>query len=416
MIRNFKYRLLGNKEVFSKADNWLFLMRQLYNAALEEKIVNWNQAKHNISCYEQMKELKYIRRELPEYAAINAQTLRTPLHRLDFAFQKFFKGIKRGERVGFPRFKGKGRFNSFAMEQNGWKLDGKYLTIRNLGKFKIRLSRPLEGDIKRITIHKEPTGKWYALFSCENILDRKLKPSNKIIGIDVGIKSFLVDSDGKKVHSPNFLRKGLGILRTRRRKLSRCKRGSNNRNKTKLLVAKTYEHITSQRHDWLHKLTNYYIKNYGIICIEDLNIQGLAQNHSVAISVTDAGWRKFFDFLNYKAEEAGRVVIKVPRFEPTSKTCSQCGAINQELKLNERQWVCKSCGVSHDRDYNAAKNIKRVGQTQQMLTCGNSQSVVCESQQWECQESILKFNLQKNKEVSFEGKPKGFRTKIRRFR
>jgi putative transposase len=142
-----------------------------------------------------------------------------------------------------------------------------------------------------------------------------------------------------------------------------------------LLVAKAHEKVTNQRNDFLHKVANHYITNYGVICIEDLNIKGMSKNHHLAKSISDASWGKFFELLSYKAEEAGRLVIKVPRFEPTSKTCSQCGAVNQELKLSDRQWVCKSCGVLHDRDYNAAKNICRVGQTLQESTYGNTQSV-----------------------------------------
>jgi len=372
MIRIYKYRLLGSNQSFAKADNWLYLMRQLYNCALEEKIMAWEQGKHNISCYAQMKELKYIRKEFPEYKEINVQALRSPLLRLDFAFHKFFKRIKKGEKVGFPRFKGRDRFNSFSMYESGWELDGKYLIIRNMGKFKIRLSRPIKENIKLITIHKESTGKWYVLFTYDKTIEKQLAPSNKVVGIDVGIKTFCVDSDGNTTDSPQYLRKGLKLLRLRSRRFNRRKKGSTRRNKAKLIVAKAHEHITNQRNDFLHKLANYYISNYDSIYIEDLNIQGMAQNHNWALSITDSGWGKLFRLLSYKAEEAGRVVIKVPRFEPTSKTCSQCGAINQELKLSDRQWVCKSCGILHDRDYNAAKNILRVGQTLQTLTYNSS--------------------------------------------
>jgi putative transposase len=165
--------------------------------------------------------------------------------------------------------------------------------------------------------------------------------------------------------------------------------------------------VLNQRNDFLHKTANYYIANYNKIYIEDLNISGMLRNHSLAQSITDASWGKFFELLKYKAEEASRAVIKVPRFEPTSKTCSACGAINQELKLSERQWICKFCGALHDRDYNASKNILRVGQTQQMLTYGNSQSVVCESPNGECQEyghEILLFNEEYNSTTKFNPK------------
>ena len=164
-------------------------------------------------------------------------------------------------------------------------------------------------------------------------------------------------------------------LRVRQRILSRRTKGSQGRKNARLLVAKTHDKVSNQRNDFLHKVANHYITNYGRIYVEDLNIKGMSKNHHLAKSIHDASWGKFFELLSYKAEEAGRLIVKVPRFEPTSKTCSQCGAINQELELSDRQWVCKSCGVLHDRDYNAAKNICRVGQTLQELTYANTQSV-----------------------------------------
>jgi putative transposase len=191
----------------------------------------------------------------------------------------------------------------------------------------------------------------------------------------VGIKTFCVDSDNNQVESPKYFRQAEKQLRVRQRVLSRRTKGSQGRKNARLLVAKAHDKVSNQRNDFLHKVANHYITNYGVICVEDLNIKGMSKNPHLAKSINDAGWGKFFELLSYKAEEAGRLVIKIPRFEPTSKTCSQCGAINQELELSDRQWVCKSCGVLHDRDYNAAKNINRVGQTLQELTYGTSQSV-----------------------------------------
>ena len=205
--------------------------------------------------------------------------------------------------------------------------------------------------------------------------ERKLEPSDKTVGIDVGIKSFSVDSDEHMKYNPAYFRHAEKQLRVRQRVLSRRVKGSQGRKEARLLVAKAHEKVANQRNHFLHRIANHYITNYGVICIEDLNINGMSKNHHLAKSIHDASWGKFFEMLNYKAEEAGRLVIKVPRFEPTSKTCSACGAINQELTLSDRQWVCKSCGVLHDRDYNAAKNIRRVGQTLQELTYGTTQSV-----------------------------------------
>jgi putative transposase len=374
MRKTFKYRLLANKETFANAENWLELMRKLYNAALAQRLLAWKYNKYSINYQSQQNELPQLRKEIPEYANINAQTLRTPLHRVDLAFKHFFTNCKKNKgKCGFPRFKGINRFHSFTMESNGWKLDGKYLTIRNVGKFKIRLSRPIDGDIKQITIRKESTGKWYVCFSCDNVPESKLESCDKSVGIDVGITTFCTDSDGNTFENPKYFRQSEKGLRIRQRKLARCKRGSNRRNKTRLLVAKAYEKVSDQRNDFLHKVVNHYITNYGVICIEDLNIKGMVRNHNLAKSISDSSWGKFFEFLKYKAEEAGtREIIKIDRFEPSSKTCSVCGLINDNLKLSDRKWICLGCETVHDRDFNAAKNIKRVGQTLQTLTYNSS--------------------------------------------
>ncbi len=372
MKKTYKYRLLGNKPTFGKAEEWLLLCQRLYNIVLEQRISIYRQNKGSISCYSQINQLPELRTSFPEYREVGSQVLQDVVERLDKAYKAFFRRVKNGNsKVGFPRFRGRDRYDSFTLKQTGWKLDGRCLTIRNVGRFKLRLSRSIEGDIKTVTIRKEATGKWYVCFSCDKVPEHKLEPSDKAIGIDVGIKSFCVDSDGNKVDSPAYFRHSERILKVRQRVLSKRVKGSHGRYKARILVAKSHEKVTNQRNDFLHKLANHYVVNYGVICVEDLNIKGMVRNHNLAKSISDASWGKFFELLNYKAEEAGREVIKAPRFEPTSKMCSACGAINQELKLSDRQWVCKSCGVLHDRDYNAAKNIRAVGQTVQELTYAN---------------------------------------------
>jgi putative transposase len=375
MKKTYKYRLLGNKQTFIKADEWLMLCQRLYNTALEQRISIYRQHKETISCYSQINQLPEVRSEFPEYQAVGSQVLQDVIERLDKAYKAFFRRVKNGGgKAGFPRFRSRDRYDSFTLKQSGWKLDGKYLTIRNVGRFKLRLSRTIEGDIKTVSVRRE-VGKWYVCFSCDKVPERKLEPCTKDIGIDVGIKSFSVDSDEHREFNPAYFRHAEEQLRVRQRILSKRVKGSHGRKDARLLVAKAHEKVANRRNHFLHKVANHYITNYGVIYIEDLNIKGMSKNHHLAKSIHDVSWGKFFEMLNYKAEEAGRLVIKVPRFEPTSKTCSACGAINQELTLSDRQWVCKTCGVLHDRDYNAAKNIRRVGQTLQELTYASTQSV-----------------------------------------
>jgi len=376
MRRTDKYRLYAKQETLDKAVAWLNLCRWLYNTALEQKITAYKKRRQRISCYTQIKELPELRAFCPEYRDIGSQTLQDVLERLDKAYSNFFRRVKNGNgKAGFPRFKGRDRYDSFTLKQTGWKIDGKYLTVRNVGRFKLKLSRQIAGNIKTVTIRREATGKWYACFSCDNVPERRLEPSDKVIGIDVGIKSFLVDSEGNKVDNPQYFRESEQVLRRKQRKLCRRAKGSHGRRKARLLVAKAHEKITNQRNDFLHKTANQYIANYGIIYIEDLNIQGMVRNHHLSKSIGDSSWGKFFEMLSWKAEEAGRTLTRIPRFEPSSKICSDCGAINKDLTLNDRQWVCQVCGVLHDRDYNAAKNIRRVGQTLQEETHAVTQSV-----------------------------------------
>jgi len=374
MKKTFKYRLLGNRKSFGKADNWLMLCRRLYNTALEQRIVIYRQNKDSISCYDQINQLPELKVDFPEYSDVGSQVLQNVLERLDSAYKGFYRRIKARDKAGFPRFRGRDRYNSFTLKQHGWKLADRYLTIRNIGRFKLRLSRPIEGNIKTVTICKE-SNKWYACFSCDKVPEKVLAKSDKSIGLDVGIKSFLADSEGSKVDNPQYFRQAEKQLRLRQRTLSRRKKGSNGRSDIRLLVTKAYGKVKNQRNDFLHKTANYYVAKYGKIYIEDLNIKGMVKNRHLSKSISDTSWGKFFELLNYKAAEAGREVIRIPRFEPSSKTCSACEAINQELKLSDRQWVCKSCGTLHDRDYNAAKNIRRVGQTLQELTYAVVQSV-----------------------------------------
>jgi len=376
MKKTFKYRLLGNETTFGNAERWLNLCRHLYNAGLEQRISAYRGSRISLSCYSQMNELPELKVDFPEYREVGSQVLQDVLERLDRAYRSFFRRVRNGNgKAGFPRFKGRDRYDSFTLKQAGWRLDGRYFSIRNVGRFKLRLSRPIEGDIKTVTIQRSPTGHWYVCFSCDRVPERRLELSDKAIGLDVGIKLFCVDSEGHRVENPAYFRESERLLRRRQRVLCRRVKGSQGRRSARVLVAKAHEKVRNQRMDFLHKVANYYIQNYGMICVENLNIRGMVKNRHLSKSISDAGWGAFIGLVEYKAEEAGRALIRIPRFEPSSKVCSECGAINQELTLSDRQWVCQSCGVLHDRDYNAAKNILRVGQALQEATYASGQSV-----------------------------------------
>lgn len=331
----------------------------LYNCALEERISAYRRNRCSITAFDQKKELPTIKQAFPEYKEVGSQVLQDVLERLDKAYQGFFRRVKNGNaKVGFPRFKGRNRYDSFTLKQAGWKLDGRYLTIRNIGRFKLWLSRPIEGTIKTVTIRRSSAGKWYVCFSCEDVFLKPLPPTGKAVGIDVGLESFLTSSDGMKIGNPRFFKKSQDILAIRQQRLSRRAKGSHRRAKARVLVAKSYEKISSQRRDFHFKLANQLVSYYDTICIEKMD----AWNSTTALnrSMRDTAWFGFFDILRWKAEEAARAVIEVPA-KDTSQLCSRCGArVSKDLSV--RVHSCPFCGLTIDRDLNAALNILSLGQ------------------------------------------------------
>jgi putative transposase len=369
MRKTYLYQAKINKATEANCFQWLYLCRTLYNLALDQRISIYRQHKMAISANQQMKQLTELKESFAEFKAVGSQCLQDVIQRLDKAYQAFFQRVKQGNgKAGFPRFRGQDRYDSFTLKQAGWQIEGRYLNIKNIGRFKLFLSRPIEGDIKTVTIRKSSTGKWFVAFSCDNVPEREFAGTDAEVGIDVGIKSFCVDSDGKSVANPQYFRKAERELTRRQRSLSRKKRGSKRRQKARLLVAKSHKKVTNQRKDFLHKTANHYIKKYQSIAIEDLNIKGMVKNRHLAKSISDSSWGMFFNLLAYKAEEAGRQVVKVTP-NGTSQICSGCGE-KVPKSLAVRVHSCPFCNLVLDRDLNASLNIKALGQRVQALTDG----------------------------------------------
>ncbi|MGA9405982.1 MAG: transposase [Bacteroidota bacterium] len=365
MRRTFQYRAILSETTEANCVLWLEQCRTLYNLALEQRIMVYRQSKKSLSLYTQQKQLPELKESFPDFACVGSQCLQDVLDRLDKAFKAFFQRCKQGK-AGFPRFKGKDRYDSFTLKQSGWKLEGRYLHLAKIGRLRLYLSRPIEGDIKTVTVHRSPTGKWFVSFSCDNVPPRVFPVTDRAVGIDVGIKSFAVDSDGETVKNPKHLRQSLKELRIKQRTLARRVRGSRRRHIASMEVATLHERVANQRKDFLNKTANRYIQQYQYIVVEDLNINGMVRNHCLALSIQDSSWGMFFNLLSHKAEEAGRVLVKVnPR--GTSQRCSACGE-NVPKKLSQRIHACPSCGLVIDRDENAALNILAVGQTAQALS------------------------------------------------
>ena len=367
MRKTFLYKAKINKDTIANCNQWLELCRNLYNQSLEQRIKAYKENGETISMYKQMSQLPVLRKSSVAYKTIGSQVLQDVIQRLDKAYKSFFQRVKQGSiKAGFPRFKSKNRYDSFTLKQTGWRLEGKYLYIKNVGKFKLFLSRPIEGDIKTITIRRSSTDRWFVAFSCNNIPVKEVPKINAEVGIDVGIKHFLVDSQGNSIKNPEYFRQSEKLLRCRQRSLCRKSKGGSRRQKARLLVAKAHEKVSNQRKDFLHKVANQYINNFQNIYVENLNIKGMVKNGHLSKSISDSSWGMFFNFLSYKAAEAGRAVIKVPP-NGTSQICSVCG--EKVLKpLSIRIHNCPFCNTILDRDYNASLNILRLGQSLQALT------------------------------------------------
>jgi len=246
MKKTFLYRAKINRQTESNCCRWIEICRDVYNSALGQRINTYKEAGKSITKNNQVTQLPLIKKDFPSIKIVSSQTLQDVIERLDKAYKAFFRRVKFGEKAGFPRFKNRNSYNSFTLKQHGYKLDGRYLYIKNIGRFKLFLSRPIEGNVKTVTIRKMPTGKWYVSFSCDDVSAKQVSITDKIIGIDVGIKNFCVDSEGTCVKNPKFLFDSEKELRRKQRKLSRRKKCSSHWNKAKILVAKVHEKITNQ--------------------------------------------------------------------------------------------------------------------------------------------------------------------------
>ena len=297
---------------------------------------------------------------------------------LDKAYQNFFRRVKLGEEPGYPRFKGKNRFDSFGFKENGngFKIDGRRLRVTGIGRIPIRWHRPLEGEIKTLRIVRK-ADKWYAVFTCE-VQVKPLPITGREVGIDVGIHHLLATSDGEFVENPKWYRASERKLRVVQRQVARRKKGGSNRRKSVLQLQRQHEHTANQRKDFLNKEVYKIIVAYDRIALEDLQIKNMARNKYLAKSILDAGWGYLRQHFTSKAEEAGRIVVFIdPAY--TSKQCMRCGKIWEGLTLRDRVVSC-DCGLEKmDRDYHSACKILRAGRVRWSITWPVEASVLQEA-------------------------------------
>ena len=289
-----------------------------------------------------------------------SQVLQSVSLNLSRAYLNFFAG-----RARYPKFKSKLRKQSIQYPQQVKQIESNLKFPGKLGIVKAKIHRPLSGEIKTVTVSMTASGKYYAsvLLEREGNLARS-KTENKIIGIDLGIKDFAITYDGDQISkygNPRHLAKHQKNLQRKQQKLARKQLGSNRRNKARKLAAKVYERIGNVRQDFLHKLSRKIVNNNQVVVVENLNVKGMVRNHKLAKAISDCSWGKFVNFLDYKLSQSGKLLLEIDRFFPSSKTCSNCHYKVEKLPLDIRDWTCPSCQTHHDRDKNAALNIRAEG-------------------------------------------------------
>lgn len=355
-MKTFKYRLYPSKA--QERNLWTILdcARNFYNMCLGERKFTYQLEGRSVTKNEQIRNVKHYKSTFPQAAIVHSHVLQTAVSDVDKAFQAFFRRVKAGEKPGYPRFKGRNRWRSFGFKEygNGFKVDGRRLKVFGVGRIPVRWHRLLEGEIKTLRIIHQ-AGRWYACFTCDVPTRMPLLPTGKMVGLDMGLSALITTSDGEKVENPNYYREGQTKLRLLQRALARKKKGSKNRRKALLKVQRQQGHVANQRSDYLHKLSTEFVRKYDLIALEDLRVRNMVRNHHLSKSILDSGWSIFRQYLTYKAGSAGREIVFVdPAY--TSKSCSSCGAVFADLTLAVR-WVECECGLSLDRDHNAAINV-----------------------------------------------------------
>jgi putative transposase len=361
MFKVFKYRIYPNNKQALLIEKSINANRLVYNLALETKIYSYKSHGIVFSAYDLQKQLTELKKDFKWLREVDSQSLNQTILNLDTSYKNFFKGF------GYPRFKTKKSTQSFHCPKNNRKVnfDNSTITVPKIYNIKAKLSRTFEGKIKTITISKTATSKYFASVLVEISIhspNKKEINSYTCIGVDTGIKDLAILSNGDIIPNNKYLKSSLSRLKYLQRLASRKSKGSSNRKKANYKVALLHEKITNQRKDHLHKSVNAILNDSQVetIFIEDLNVKGMVKNHKLSQALSDASLGEFYRILGYKCEWNGVNLIKIGRFEPSSKRCFECGTINKDLKLSDRAWTCEN-GHVLDRDLNAARNIKYFG-------------------------------------------------------
>ena len=361
----YKFRLKPNSEQKILLAKHFGCARFVFNHFLAERQEEYKNEGKSSNYYTQQARLAELKKGEYEWLKeVNSQTLQVALRNMDTAYQNFFK-----KKSGFPNFKSKKSKNTFSVPQN-CSVDEYKIYIpkfrEGIAYFK---DRKVKGVVKSMTLSLTPSGKYFVSILTEQQYEPIAK-TGKVVGIDLGLKDFVITSDGEKYKNNRFLTKYQNKLAIAQKHLSRKQKGSNNFEKQRVKVARLYEKVSNARKDYLHKVSLDLVRNYDIVCLEDLNVKGMMKNHRLARQISDVAWGEFVGMLTYKADLNDKEIVKIDRFYPSSKTCHNCGYVKKDLKLSDRKWVCPECGANLDRDVNAAMNILSAGLAD--YTCGVS--------------------------------------------
>lgn len=387
----YQFRAYPNKEQQNLLNQWLGCGRVIWNKMLDFNKTKYTEEKKFAFHTEMANKLPDMKNEFEWLSSAPSQVLQQKCIDLSGAIGKTFKSG-----FGFPKFKSKHTDESGIRFPQGWHISGNRINLPKMKGLKFKQHRDIKGKMSSLTLKKDKCGDYWITILCSILLPDRLtdiQPEN-IIGIDVGLKEFAVTSDGEIIKNPKYLRTSEKKLKRKQQSLSRKVKGSNNRNKARIVVARQHKQIRNQRLDFINKFVSSITKNYDIICTEDLNITGMKKNHCLAKSISDASWGLMYSKLAQKCHSLGKILLKVDQFAPTSKTCSCCGSV-QSMPLQVRTFECKECGSVLDRDFNAAINIrdwaikKYMAGTAKINACGDMISVMESAQ--EATESLVRW-------------------------
>ena len=357
VLKSYRYRIEPNAEQKILLNKHFGSVRYVYNYFLNERKNQYRETKKSDNYVAQANKLTKLKKEESTVwlKEINSQTLQQTLKNLEAAYLNFFRGNSE-----FPSFKSKRSKNSFRVPQHITVEDGRIRVPKFNDGIKLIKNREFKGEIRQCTFSRDCRNQYFVSILVATTHEQ-YPQTGKAVGIDLGIKDFAITSDGIKYRNHRYTKRYERELKVAQQHLSRKQKGSHQSEKQRLKVARIHEKISNSRKDNLHKISSKLIASYDVVCLEDLNVKGMMKNHKLAKHISDCGWGLFVSMLEYKAKWNDKQIVRINRFFPSSKTCNECGWIKSDLKLDDREWVCESCGCVHDRDVNAAKNILTEG-------------------------------------------------------